>query len=180
MTQPSRVAKLARLMAPDLKFIKPGLLAERQETIAGNIGLSALQRLREMFSVSDNVVEYTLRFSKDNEGFIIILGGFSVTFNMVCQRCLNPVDIEVANTISLGIVADQTEVNRLPAQYESLVLTEDQISLLKLIEDEVLLSLPISPLHRLEECPSDERFKDKPQKKVNPFAVLKDLKLKKS
>ncbi len=68
----------------------------------------------------------------------------------------------------------------MPDRYEPLILTDEQLSLSKLIEDEVLLSLPMAPMHEPEECPAGGLFEKQAMDRHKPFTVLKDLKKSKS
>ena len=52
-----------------------------------------------------------------------------------------------------------------------------EISLLTLIEDEILLALPMAPAHEIDQCPATETIEKNSINKRNPFAELKDLKL---
>ena len=100
---------------------------------------------------------------------------------LTCQRCLGPVDIAVAVQRSFrfcdteAMAAAQDE----EAQEDVLALSQD-FSLAELIEDEVLLALPLVACHAA--CPvevkltvADPGFAAALTEKSNPFAVLAKL-----
>lgn len=105
----------------------------------------------------------------------------SVTLPLTCQRCLGPVDVPVYIDRSFRFVETeaQAELEDDESPEDVLVLSQD-FDLVGLIEDEVLMDLPVVPRH--ETCPvaikltaTDADFEEAPVK-PNPFAVLVGLK----
>jgi uncharacterized protein len=100
---------------------------------------------------------------------------------MQCQRCLTPVLETVKADRSFRFVADEATAAALDDEVEEdiLVISRD-FDALSLIEDELILSLPLVPLH--EVCPealpmsaADPEFEAAAQR-PNPFGVLAGLK----
>lgn len=105
----------------------------------------------------------------------------SVNLPMQCQRCLSPVLALVEAERSFRFVHDEATAAALDdeAQDDVLVLSRD-FDALTLIEDELILSLPLVPLHDV--CPealptsvADPEFEAASQR-PNPFGVLASLK----
>lgn len=104
-----------------------------------------------------------------------------VSLPLTCQRCLGPVDIAVAVNRSFRFVDSEeaAEAQDEEAEEDVLALSQD-FNLSHLIEDEVLMALPVVPRH--EECPVDVKlaavdpgFDAASAEKRNPFAVLAKL-----
>jgi uncharacterized protein len=103
------------------------------------------------------------------------------TLTQICQRCLEPVEVEVQVTREFRFVETEALAEQQDDECEEdLLVTSRDFDLSALIEDEVLLALPLVPLH--EVCPvkikmavADKDF-DAPAEKPNPFAVLAHLK----
>lgn len=100
---------------------------------------------------------------------------------LICQRCLGPVDIAVCISRSFRFVGSEeaAEAQDEEAEEDVLVLSRD-FNLADLIEDEVLMALPVIPRH--ETCPValkltavDPGFEAEATEKVNPFSVLAKL-----
>ena len=100
---------------------------------------------------------------------------------LTCQRCMSPVDIVVVVKRSFRFVDSEEAADAQDAQAEEdvLVLRQD-FCLSDLIEDEVLMGLPVVPRH--EECPvavklavADPGFDVALAEKRNPFAALRKL-----
>lgn len=109
----------------------------------------------------------------------------SVALPMQCQRCLTPVLEMVEAERSFRFVADEATAAALDDESEEdiLVISRD-FDALALIEDELILSLPLVPLH--EVCPQsvpmsavDPEFLEASER-PNPFGVLAGLKTGKS
>ena len=104
------------------------------------------------------------------------------TLPMTCQRCLGPVDVRAAVDRAFRFVADEeTAAAQDDDCEEDLLVTSHDFDLAALVEDEVLMELPLVPMH--EVCPvavklaiADEAFEDETTAKPNPFAVLAGLK----
>ena len=170
-------------MAPDPKFILPAQLAERKESIAGKLPIAELERLRALLYSDDGVLAYRIEFRKER-GIIYLTGEVDGSLMVICQRCLNPMEFQIESTVQIAIVQDETALERVSEPYEPLLQAESELSLLQLIEDEVLLGLPISPMHPPGGCPTGTQPSDEPEgrstNRQRPFAVLKDMNIKTS
>ena len=107
-----------------------------------------------------------------------------VRLALCCQRCLGPVMETVAVDRALRFVSDEQQAAELDAELEDDVLSlERSLDLRELVEDELLLALPLVPRHA--ECPeplplpADEPLEEA-EERPNPFAALAALKGKTS
>lgn len=104
---------------------------------------------------------------------------------LVCQRCLGPVDTPLAVDRWFRFVADEAtaEAQDEESEEDLLVVSRD-FDLRALIEDELLMEIPATPVHDV--CPtpvrmasSDEDFQAAEEARPNPFAVLGTLRSRK-
>lgn len=102
---------------------------------------------------------------------------------MTCQRCLQPVSEPLAVDRWFRFVASENEAAEQDAEAEEDVLVLNrQFKLLELIEDELLLALPVIARH--DACPQPLPQDDAPadvaeaDERPNPFAALEALKKK--
>jgi uncharacterized protein len=108
----------------------------------------------------------------------------STTLPIQCQRCLGPVDTPLAVDRWYRFVADEATAEAQDDESEEDVLAlEPRMSLIQLIEDELLMELPLVPMH--ETCPVPVVMQaldpavDTAQaeaQRENPFAALARLK----
>lgn len=104
-----------------------------------------------------------------------------VVLHLTCQRCLNPVGIALTADNHFRFVADEETAALLDEESDGVdvLALEPRLNLLTLVEDELLLALPLVPLH--EVCPTPLAVKavgqeEEPAAAPNPFAVLEQLK----
>ncbi|MDB5861025.1 MAG: hypothetical protein JWQ76_4714 [Ramlibacter sp.] len=105
---------------------------------------------------------------------------------MVCQRCLNPVEVPLEVSRSFRFVADEaTAVAQDEESEEDILALSRSFDLLELLEDELLMEVPVAPLHAV--CPEavkmsavDPDFETAQPEKEHPFALLGRLKTGKS
>ena len=101
---------------------------------------------------------------------------------MTCQRCLDAVDIRLRVDRSFRFVADEeTAAAQDDGAQEDLLVLEGEFNLRQLIEDELVLALPLIARHDV--CPAqaplttnDSEFGMAVAGRPNPFAVLAGLK----
>ena len=166
------------MVAPKLQFISPLHLAEKQERLKGSVAVSALRRVKDLLYSDKGSVNFDLQFDKDDQGHVTIKGEFSVTLNPMCQRCMQSMDLTIRNGISLAVV-NLGDAQVLSGDYEPLTLVDNQIALETLLEEEILLAMPIAPMHERNICDGGDLMDKYQASPESPFAVLKDLKIEK-
>ena len=102
---------------------------------------------------------------------------------LTCQRCMAPVSMPLTTQQWFRFVeTEEIAMAEDDEAEEDLLVMEPQFDVLQLLEDELLMALPVVPMH--DECPETPVFSvgdaDVPQaeEKPNPFAVLANLKKK--
>ncbi len=161
------------------KFIDPLLLTERGRDINGEMKLSALPRLAELLADERGVVVFELSFFKQG-GQAVLQGKITTVLKLRCQNCLQTLDWPVDCTFRLGVVSSLDEAKRLPEDLEPLLVGQEKTVLKDIIEEELLLSVPLFPKHA-KQCFDYRQYSDAPtetrqSKTDHPFAVLAKLK----
>ena len=162
--------------------------AQAEGTLSGRDLLSKYERLSLEADgrAGGRVVEWTARgeLRPGPGGFTQVWLHLQVraTLSLICQRCLEPADIEVVVDHSFRFVATeaQAQAEDEEAEEDVLVLSRD-LDLQELIEDELLMALPLVPRH--EVCPTevrlsaqDDDFEAASAAQPKPFAALAGLK----
>ena len=104
---------------------------------------------------------------------------------LTCQRCLQPVATELTDDFDIALLEEDSKSNSLNEEQDYLILEEvvdnqtpeRLLPLKKLIEDELILMMPLAPKH--DDCEmSIEQFGELPEEEEseNPFAALSALK----
>ena len=161
-------------------FIDSLDFARNGREISGEVQVAELPRLLEMLENPQGILAYTVQGGVDklSSHFLDmrVLGQCQVR----CQRCLNGLDYPLRLDTRL-LLRDQAGLDALDdieggeeAEFDS-ILADVHLNVLDLLEEEILLSLPIAPKHELGACQvADGENTHRPDK--NPFAVLAKLK----
>ena len=164
-------------MSPDMpQYIEPERLAVTGELITGQIDQVEMPRLASLVSSTAGQVNFSLAFRKGTQGEIQITGNLKTTLTMQCQRCLASMKLVLNNPISIRVVRNKDELESLDSDFEPILANKGKILLLELIEEEVILGLPIAPMHPQSACPATGKTSQYTAKKENPFATLSKLK----
>ncbi len=166
--------------------VDPAQLASIRRSLRGSLAISRMSRLAPLLVSDSGPVDVELVFDVDDERIPFVTGHLTATLELCCQRCLGSMELPLEVGVSLGIVSSHDQARCLPSRYEPLVTDEAMISLVEMVEDELLLVLPQVPMHGEAECPGPPLWRElsdpeahEPQRN-NPFAMLAQLKGKTS
>ena len=156
-------------------------LAEAGRVLRGPIALAGLERLLPALVSQDGELQVEMNLGRDPDGTRYLVGTIQGTVQLECQRCLEPMVLPLDLKFRLGLVQNQEAASELPDRYEALLVTAEPARVADIVTDEVLLALPIVPMHDdRAECralTNEYQLPDGPQRE-NPFAVLAELKQK--
>lgn len=119
----------------------------------GKIALSELDRLQGYLVGNSGELNYTIRGALDRDGKPLLRIVIQGSINLRCQRCLGELRHVLDMQRDLLLARDEVELSHLDED-ESVdgVLAIPDMDVMALIEDEIILSLPISPRHGESEC----------------------------
>jgi uncharacterized protein len=155
--------------------------AEAGRVLQGRIKLASLDRVLSLLATREGELQVLLELGRDQDGTRYLTGSIKGMLVLQCQRCLEPMEYPLDVRPRLGLVQSQDEAERLTEFYEPLILTREPALLAEVISDEVLLALPIVPLHEdMSKCQALATAFPAPASTPanNPFAVLEQLKQK--
>jgi len=156
--------------------VDPRKLADCQTVLDYCVAFADLPRFASALLDNQGSVRMQLSFARDEGNTLILRSQLSTKVQLRCQRCLEPVTLEVQSQCSYALLAPSKDPSTVPAQHEVLELS-DSLALAELIEDELLLALPLVPAHELGQCqmPSWNNPQEEAVSKPNPFSVLAQL-----
>jgi len=162
---------------PTQAQVVPMELAKRGAVMRARLPLESLPRLSQQVR-GGGAVEVELSFARDDEGRCRVRGTVDGELSLECQRCLEPVVRRVRTDIDLCVVASEEDAQGLDAQLDAFVLNGEEATLAMLVEDDVLLSLPVRVCELGDECPLrpslDYPAPEAPvEPRASPFAALK-------
>lgn len=141
--------------------------------------LNRLNRLTSYLVETDGEIDVSLQFGLDEQRIRYLTGTADINVKMLCQRCLESVEIPLNAEMNLGIVKDEEAAKNLPRYYDPLIVDTDYFDPASAVEEELILTLPLMPVH--ENCQVQMEFGEasadaEAENKENPFSILAQLK----
>ncbi len=131
-------------------------LAIRGEALAGEIDVARRARLFDRLAqtASTAMVSWRIdggRDALDRPTLTLTIRG---SLPLVCQRCLEPFGAPVEQRSELLLARDEAELAQLDTDEAEVLLASAPLDAMTLVEDELLLSLPLAPMHAEAQCPA--------------------------
>lgn len=164
------------------ELIDPIYSAQHNKHFVASVNQARFPRLAQQLETTGEMIEVDIEFYFNKT---YKLNGFKLKLRTVlsleCQRSLKPFKYQVSSEVEGVFVESMQLAEDLPSEIEVYELIEERISLIELVEDELLLNIPLSPINESAEIayenPSEsETVAKELEKKENPFAVLQGLK----
>lgn len=159
---------IGQAVIDSLEFAREG------DVLCGEVPVAALKRLADVLTDDAGSLHCELRGGRDREGKSFLGLRAEGNLNLRCQRCLSPLPfrLEVDSRLLLVAPGEEWPDDELADDGMDAIEAGREQAVLPLIEDEVLLALPIAPRH--EDCrpPQAAGAEQRP----SPFAVLAGLK----
>ena len=167
--------------------------------ISGEVPVAEMPRLLDALEDHRGTLEYTVRGGVEKQGSTLLAVCITGNCLLRCQRCLGAMEHAVRIDTRL-LLRDQASLDALDGgnaggedeeEFDS-ILADAHLDVLNLLEEKILLSLPIAPKHELGHesgaCQAAEggnkplrpslpqEAQDRHEEEKNPFAVLAKLK----
>jgi uncharacterized protein len=157
-------------------FIDSLDFARNGREISGEVPVAELARLLDMLENPQGILSYTVRGGVDNQGIHFLDISVTGRCRLLCQRCLEGLDYPVQLDTRL-LLRDQASLDTMDDEDEELdsILADAHLDVLNLLEEEILLSLPIAPRHETGACQA-AGSENRHQEEQHPFADLAKLK----
>jgi uncharacterized protein len=161
-----------QIVIDSLSFAREG------RSLQGELPVSGLERLHEDLAEIAGVIVYRLngRISRQGNPQLVleVVGEIPV----VCQRCLGRLDYPLSIASTIELIADEADLSQDALEDDSrdFLVAQKELDVVALIEDEIILALPVAPRHK--ECALPDG--NTRGTKVSPFAALSALKGKAS
>lgn len=121
-------------------------------TFDGVVPLAKLSRLAQIALTATAPVQVSLQTQCQADGGTHLIGTLRGGLVLRCERCLQPLDWSFEIDVNLRLVRSEAEEQRWLERAEPLLIEDDELPLHALIEDEILLALPMAPAHAPAGC----------------------------
>lgn len=149
-----------------------------RRSFEGRLPLASMRRLRDSLVDAEGEVAYVIEFGTDSLQVPYIELQIDAELPLECQRSLQRYLEPVKIVQRLGLIRDEEDEAGLPPGYEPLLMAEHgELRPAELIEDELILAVPVVPVNPDSESvqrdwPADEEA----VAQASPFAALAALK----
>lgn len=151
--------------------------AERNAGYEGVLPISRLERLQESLNSDAGELIARVAFGRD-AGVYTLKGSLEAELEVTCQRCMQTMSLPVATRFVYALVTSADEIEALPKALEPYLIEGEEQSLIDLLEDELILALPMVSTHQQpcsEFLREQDETKQADKESSSPFAVLKNL-----
>jgi uncharacterized protein len=140
----------------------------------GVLDLRELSRLHDVLVAASGQINYSLSGVRGERGQPRLRLEVSGVLPLICQRCLGAVEEKLAIDSLLELVSEDAEPTQEELENDALdfLPVAATLDVKALVEDEILLALPVAPCHGICDLPSPAGG----DKRVSPFALLAGLK----
>jgi uncharacterized protein len=163
-----------------------GQLAAQRTRLDREFPIDGFARLRDSLARPDGRAAVQFRFHAAG-AYPALEGAVRAKAWLVCQRCLQQFEAALESPVRVAFVGRDAEAGRVPDEYDAVTAPGGRIQLAEFVEDELLLALPLVPMHatpaecalKLAEEAQVESENEAPaapaQPVTRPFADLREL-----
>lgn len=143
---------------------------------AGEVALGMMSRLADRLARQDGAVSFEVSGKRDQLQRPMLELKVAGSLQLQCGRCLGPLQyrLELRSRVLLAKPGEVPQDDDDPETPEWIEAGRD-LDLVELVEEEILLGLPLSVRHDREECRSGRDDKDRDGGTHAPFSQLSEL-----
>lgn len=158
-------------------YVNSTELAREGLFLTGKVLLKDMKRLEDVILPSENAISFEIQGIIGEKGWPGAIMKLTGTIPLICNRCNKPMEEALEREVIFRFAKNEAEADSIPVsidEEEEVIVGSSKLNLMDWIEEEILLSIPMIPVHE-QECVLEEPEKDDIQQ-PNPFAKLKELK----
>lgn len=159
--------------------IDPLTAANRGRKLKGHLPVQAFDRLGHWLHSADGELVIALEFGRDAAGRRKLAATVQGELGLMCERCLRPFALELDLAMQLLLVESEAEADTLPDEAEPLIVGDVRsMHVTDMIEDDLILALPVVPRCGRADCRSAVELVDSDETETEtaarqrPFADL--------
>ncbi len=158
-----------------MKKISDGFAFARDgRVLEGMLAVINLKRLHDLLAEMSGEVTYRVEGYKGERGQSMLHLEVNGVLPLACQRCLEAVRFELDVDCHLELIPDGKELSQeeLEDDTRDFLPVAGDLDVAELVEDEILLALPVAPRHERCGLPGAANAGER----INPFAALAGFK----
>ncbi len=150
------------------------MFAKEGRVLEGTLAVSSLERLHDLLVEVSGDVSFQLQGFKSEHGELMLHLEIGGLLPLACQRCLKaiPFNLDVDSLLELIPEGADMSQDELEDDTRDFLPVAGELNVAELVEDEILLALPVAPRHEKCGLPGAADAGER----INPFEVLSGLK----
>ena len=133
-------------------WFDPHVLGGRKANLRGEIPVSKLSRIRDQLASDRGSVRGSLLFDQVGGETVLLQLSVAADLELVCQRCLTPFLLPLSGEAKLAFIDADAGIGSVPEGYEAYEIGGDRINPAELVEEELIVALPLVPRHQQREA----------------------------
>jgi len=121
-------------------------LADARATLDLDIPVAELPGLPGKLIRGSGQVHAQVQFGRE-QGFMVAQVMLRAQLELICQRCMGPMPVPIETSSPVLLVESEADAEAAPVEWETYLAAEGRLSLAALAAEELLLALPVVPLH---------------------------------
>jgi len=168
------------ISAEQAVLIQPRKLANKGGELRYHWMVEDLSRLHGLLYSKQGEIRVHLIGEHDDRNRCLVKANIVAELQLECQTSFEPIDYKIDSNIVYCSVIDEEQIDSLEEEYEALLLDDGQVDIKQVIEDELILALPIAINKASTELDIKMSYGKLPKtsNKKNPFTVLEGLDIK--
>jgi uncharacterized protein len=168
------ISRLSRNSSRVKRISDAFLFAKEGRVLEGTLAISSLERLHDLLAEVSGDVSFHLHGFKSEHGELMLHLEVSGLLSLACQRCLKaiPFTLDVDSLLELVPEGADMSQDELEDDTRDFLPVAGELYVAELVEDEILLALPVAPRHEKCGLPGAADVGER----IHPFAALAGLK----
>ena len=122
------------------------ILADEGTRLAVEVPVARLARLADALVTPEGTATASIGFARE-QGFAVADVQAEAIVTLRCQRCMQPFAVRVGSDSRVWLPHSEAAAERVPVEAELMLAPEGRLRMAELVEEELLLALPLAPLH---------------------------------
>lgn len=168
------ISRLSRNSSKVKRISDAFMFARDGRVLEGTLAISGLERLQDLLAEVSGEVSFRLHGFKGERGEHLLHLVVTGLLPLACQRCLEaiPFDLDVDSLLEIVPEGADMSQDELEDDTRDFLPVAGELNVAELVEDEILLALPVAPRHEKCGLPGAAGAGER----INPFAGLAGLK----
>ncbi len=129
-----------------------GDYTQQGRVLSGTLKSQGLPRVSALLEEPADRIDFHLEFKRDERGRRLVHTHVKGMLKLSCQRCGQLMEFPVDQSSILCAIKEDHLAESLPEPYEPLLTEDNFLMPLDLIEEELLLAIPMIPKHEEGKC----------------------------